>query len=94
MPAPGKPSPRSPATSTRPDRAATTVHPAVAARIRQLAREAEHRRAIADFRARRAADQQARVNALLLEAIAALARMLSDPRQAGTQPGHDHAAGT
>jgi len=28
----------------------------VAARIRQLAREAEHRRAIAEFRARRAAD--------------------------------------
>ena len=91
MPAPRKPSPSSPATSTGP---ATTVHPAVAARIRQLAREAEHRRAIAEFRARRAADQQARVNALLLEAIAVLASTLSKPRHAGIQPGHDHAAGT
>jgi hypothetical protein len=32
----------------------------VAVRIRQLTREAEHRRVIAEFRARRAADQQAR----------------------------------
>ena len=78
MPAPRKPSPSSPATSTGPS-PATTVHPAVAARIRQLAREAEHRRAIAEFRARRAADQQARVNALLLEAIAALASLLGAP---------------
>jgi len=38
---------------------------------------AEHRRAIAEFRARRTADQQARVSALLLEAIAALAELLS-----------------
>ncbi len=94
MPAPRKPSPSSPATSTDPGGPATTVHPAVAARIRQLAREAEHRRAIAEFRARRAADQQARVNALLPEAIAVLASILSEPRHAGIQPGHDHAAGT
>jgi len=66
----------------------------VAARIRQLAAQAEHRRAIAEFRARRAADQQARVSALLLEAIAVLASILSEPRHPGIQPGHDHAAGT
>jgi hypothetical protein len=58
--------------------------PAVAARVRQLAAQAEHRRAIAEFRARRAADQQARVNTLLLEAIAALAGLLSEPP--GPQP--------
>jgi hypothetical protein len=46
--------------------------PAVAARIRQLAAQAEHRRAIAEFHGRHAADQQARINALL-DAIAALA---------------------
>ena len=44
-----------------------------------LAAQAEHRRAIAEFRACRAADQQARVNALLLEAIAALASFLGAP---------------
>ena len=93
MPAPRKPSPSSPATSTGPS-PATTVHPAVAARIRQLAREAGHRRAIAEFRARRAADQQARLDALLLEAIAVLASILSEPRYPGKQPARDHAAGT
>ena len=93
MPAPRKPSPSSPATSTGPS-PATTVHPAVAARIRQLAREAEHRRAIAEFRARRTADQQARLDALLLEAIAVLASILSEPRYPGKQPARDHAAGT
>ncbi len=77
MPAPGKPSPSSPATSVPGGHAA--AHPAVAARIRQLAREAEHRRAIAGFQERRAADQQARVNALLLETIAALATLLGQP---------------
>jgi len=51
----------------------------VAARVRQLAAQAGHRRAIADFRARRAADQQARLDALLLEAIAALASLLGAP---------------
>ena len=55
------------------------MNPAVAARIRQLATQAEHRRAIAEFRARRAADQEARVSALLLEAIAALAELLATP---------------
>jgi hypothetical protein len=55
------------------------VHPAVAARNRQLAREAEHRRAVAEFRARRTADQQARTEALLQEAIAALASLLGPP---------------
>jgi hypothetical protein len=55
--------------------------PAVAARVRQLAAHAEHRRAVAEFRARRAAEQQARIDALLLEAIAALATLLGAPRQ-------------
>jgi hypothetical protein len=59
--------------------AAALISPAVAARVRQLAAQAEHRRAIAEFRARHAADQQARVNALLLEAIAALAGLLGVP---------------
>jgi hypothetical protein len=78
MPAPRKPSPSSPATSrTAPGGPATLKNPAVAARVRQLAAQAEHRRAIAEFRARRAADQQARLDALLLEAIAALASRTS-----------------
>jgi hypothetical protein len=51
--------------------------------VRQLAAQAEHRHAIAEFRARHAADQQARVNALLLEAIAALASLLSPPGYPG-----------
>ena len=51
--------------------------------MRQLAAQAGHRRAVAEFRARRAADQQARVNALLLEAIAALASMFSQPGRTG-----------
>ena len=80
MPAPGKPSPSSPATSrTTPGGPATLKNPAVAARVRQLAAQAEHRRAIAEFRARRAADQQARTDALILEAIAALASLLGAP---------------
>ena len=81
MPAPRKPSPSSPATSCHgPAPRATHLNPAVAARVRQLAAQAEHRRAIAEFRARRAADQQARIDALLLQAIAALASLLSNPR--------------
>ena len=59
------------------EKPATVMNPAVAARVRQLAAQAEHRPAIAEFRARRAADQQARISALLLEAIAALAELLS-----------------
>ena len=51
-----------------------------------LAAQAEHRRAISEFRARRAADQQARINALLLEAIDALASLLSAPGQDGDRP--------
>jgi hypothetical protein len=64
--------------------------PAVAARIRQLAAQAEHRRAIADFRARHAADHQARINALLLEAIAALAALLGTPRTPAQPPRIPH----
>jgi len=81
MPAPRKPSPSSPATSRRvtPGGPATLKNPALAARVRQLAAQAEHRRAIAEFRARRAADQQARLDALLLQAIAALASLLGAP---------------
>jgi hypothetical protein len=59
--------------------AASLTNPALAARVRQLAAQAEHRRAIAEFRARHAADQQDRVNALLLEAIHALAGLLGTP---------------
>jgi hypothetical protein len=62
---------------------AVPISPAVTARIRQLAAQAEHRRAIAEFRARHAADQQTRINALLLEAIAALASLLGAPGQPG-----------
>ena len=61
------------------------MNPAVAARARQLAAQAGHRRAVAEFRARRAADQQARINALLLEAIAALAG-LTGAQPAPAQP--------
>ena len=55
------------------------MNPAVAARVRQLAAQAEHRRAVAGFQARHAADQQARLDTLLLEAIDALAGLLSMP---------------
>jgi hypothetical protein len=80
MPAPRKQSPSSPATSQTPGGAGVAVSPAVAARIRQLADEAEHRRAVAEFRATHAAEQQERVNALLQEAIAALASLLGAAR--------------
>jgi hypothetical protein len=53
---------------------------AVAARVRQLAAQADHRRAIAEFRARRAAEQQARIDALLLEVIDALASLPGTPQ--------------
>jgi hypothetical protein len=91
MPAPRKPSPSSPATSrTAPGGPATLKNPAVAARVRQLAAQAGHRRAIAEFRARHAADQQARLDALLLEAIAALASLLGapGPRPSPAAPPH------
>src|ERR1019366_1571083 len=61
MPAPGKQSPSSPGTDhAQPDSPVTCMTPAVAARIRQLAAQAEHRRAIAGFRTRHAADQHQR----------------------------------
>jgi hypothetical protein len=66
--------------------AAPAVTPAVAARVRQLAAQAEHRHAIAEFHAHHAAGQQARLNALLLEAIAALASLLSEPGQTRNHP--------
>jgi hypothetical protein len=64
----------------------TCITPAVAARIRQLAAQAEHRRATAEYHARHAADQQARINALLLEAIAALATLLGAPSDTRPAP--------
>jgi hypothetical protein len=78
---PAQTPPRPPATpaGARAAQPAAFRTPAVAARIRQLSAHAEHRRAIAEFRARRAADQQARISALLLEAIAALAELLGEP---------------
>jgi hypothetical protein len=54
--------------------------------VRQFAAQAEHRRAIAEFRARHAADQQARFNALLTEAIAVLASLFSQPGRTGSHP--------
>src|SRR5204863_335777 len=51
-----------------------------------LAGQAEPRRAIADYQARHAADQQARVDALLLEAIAALAGLLGTPGPHPSRP--------
>ena len=78
-PAQRKQSPSSPATNSPRPGGTAPIHPAVAARIRQLAAHAEHRQAIAQFRDDRAAGQQARVNALLLEAIDALARLLGTP---------------
>jgi hypothetical protein len=83
MPRPGRPAPpgsHRPAGAGRPS---ALTSPAVTARIRQLAAQAEHRHAIADFHARRAADQQARTDALLLETIAALASLLRQPGRAG-----------
>jgi hypothetical protein len=76
---PGRLAPGTPARPADAGQPALLANPAVAARIRQLAAQAEHRRAIAEFRARHAADQQARINALLLEAIDVLASLLSDP---------------
>ncbi len=58
------------------------MNPAVAARARQLQAEADHRRALREFRASHAVDRQARINALLQEAVAALASLLSTPAPA------------
>jgi hypothetical protein len=77
MPAPKKQSPNSPGTDHAPPAGrGPYMTPAVTARVRQLTAQAQHRRAITEFRARHAADQQARVNALLLETIDALAGLL------------------
>jgi len=75
MPRPGHPAPGTPRQAGA-GQPAASMSPAVAARVRQLAAQAEHRRAIAEYQARHAAGQQARVDALLLEAIAALASLL------------------
>jgi len=82
MPRPDYPAPASPGPAGA-GQPAVLISPAVTARIRQLAAQAEHRRATAEFRARHLADQQARINALLLEAIAALASLLGAPSQHG-----------
>jgi len=80
MPAPRKQSPNSPGTDhSQPGGPVSYLTPAVAARMRQLAAQHEHRRAVAEFRAHRAADQQAHLSALLQEAIAALASLLRTP---------------
>ncbi len=48
--------------------------------------QAQRDRLTASYRAQRAADQQARLNALLLEAIAALAGLFSGPDHPGNHP--------
>ena len=85
MPRPGRLAPPGPRPAGAGQPTAALISPAVAARIRQLAAQAEHRRAIAEFRARHAADQQAHLNALLLEAIAALAGLLGTPANPPTR---------
>ena len=85
-PAPGKRSPSSPATDSIRPGGPAAIHPALAARIRQLAAHAEHRRAIAEYQARHLADQQARTDACTLEIIAALASLLGQP---GPHPHRD-----
>ncbi len=52
------------------------MNPALAARVRQLQAEADHRRAVREFRARRQAGEEARTGALLAEVIAVLAGAL------------------
>jgi hypothetical protein len=86
MPAPKKQSPSSPATNPTHPGGHTAIHPAVAPRLRQLAAQAKHRRALAAYQAHHRADQQARINALLDEIIAALATLLGQP---GPHPRQD-----
>ncbi len=86
MPQPGRPAPASSPHPVSAGQPAARINPAVAARLRQLAAQAQHRQAVAEFRARRAAGQHARINALLLEAIAALASLLSEPSHTGDHP--------
>jgi hypothetical protein len=83
MPRPGRPAPPGSHRPAGAGRASALTSPAVAARIRQLAAQAEHRRAIAEFHARRTANHQARLDALPLEVIAALASLLTEPRRTG-----------
>lgn len=66
------------------------MNPALAARVRQLEDERDHRLAVAEFRARHVADQQRRTDALISEAVAALAELLSSPKSA-TCPDCRHA---
>jgi hypothetical protein len=54
------------------------VSPALDARARQVRGYADHLAAVAEFRRRRAADEQARVDALLLDLIDALASLPLD----------------
>lgn len=56
---------------------------AFAASQEQLAAETAYRRSVAEFRAQRAADNQRRIDALLLELVAALAEL---PLDAGAWP--------
>jgi hypothetical protein len=86
MPPPGRPAPPTSPHPAGAGQPTIPVNPAAAARLRQLAAQAEHRRAIAEFQARRAADQQAHLDALLLEAIAALASLLDAPDHPGSRP--------
>jgi hypothetical protein len=79
MPAPRKQPPNSPAANNPRPGGPAAIHPAVAARIRQLAAQAGHRRAIAGYHARHLAGQQARTDALLQELIAALAGLFGQP---------------
>ena len=88
MPAPRKPSPSSPETDPRPSARAMTRAEALrwwragyqaghqAAEHEQQA-AARRDRLAASYRAQHAADQQARIDALLLETIDALARLLT-----------------
>jgi len=88
MPAPRKQSPNSPATDRQPATAAITR--AEALRWWRAGYEAGHQaaeheqqaaaqwdRLAASYRAQHAADQQAKINALLLETIDVLARLLT-----------------
>ncbi len=78
MPVPAQQPANSPATDHRP-----ASSPPVSERMRQFAREVGHRRAIAEYPARHAADQQSRMSALLAEAIAALGDLLGQPPRHG-----------
>jgi hypothetical protein len=51
------------------------VNAALAARMEQMQAEADHRRAVAEFRERRAVAGQRRIEALLTELVAVLAQL-------------------